>query len=94
VDVALWHPERRRILIATVIVAMIYLVVNNYFLVRFLSPVYPGFVNFEDALNTLAGTLRYTVNFLTGTAFTCLNVKYLVEVLRHRSDGAVSVKGA
>jgi hypothetical protein len=94
VDVALWHPERKRVLIATVIVAMIYLVVNNYFLVRFLSPVYPGFVNFEGAMNSLVGGLRYTVDFLAGTAFTCLNVKYLVEVFRHRSVDGVPVKKA
>jgi len=81
VDVVLWNPQRKRLLIATMIVALIYLVVNNYFLVRFLSPVYPNFVDFENTMYTLIGSVRYAINFLTGTAFTVLNVKYLADVL-------------
>jgi hypothetical protein len=83
-DVALWHRERKHLLFATVAVAMVYLVVNNYFLVRFLSPVYPGFVDFEDTMNAMIGAARYAVNFLAGMAFTCLNVKYLADVLTGR----------
>jgi hypothetical protein len=84
VDVALWHPERKRLLIASVAVAMIYLVMNNLFLVRFLSPVYPGFGSFEGMVYSIIGSTNYTVNFLSGVAFTGLNAKYLVEIFRHR----------
>jgi len=65
-------------------VAMIYLVMNNYFLVRFLSPIYPGFVDFENGLYLTIGPVRYAVNFLAGTAFTFLNVKYLADVVMQR----------
>lgn len=82
VDIALWHPERKRMLAAAVTVAMVYLVVNNYFLLRFLSPVYPGFINFEEAMYKQISPARYAINFLAGTAFTLLNVNYLLAVLR------------
>jgi len=84
VDVALWHPERKRLLFASVILAMIYLTVNNFFLVRFLSPVYPDFGGFESIVSSVIGSANYTVNFLCGVVFTCLNVKYLIEVFRAR----------
>ncbi|MGO9643857.1 MAG: hypothetical protein ACLPY5_03810 [Candidatus Bathyarchaeia archaeon] len=86
VDVVLWNPQRKRLLTATMIVAMIYLVVNNYFLVRFLSPVYPNFVEFESTMNNLIGSVRNTIIFLTGTAFTVLNVAYLADVLTRKKN--------
>jgi hypothetical protein len=82
IDVALWNPKRKALLLGTMSVVMVYLVVNNYFLVRFLSPVYPGFANFENYLYGMIGSTRNAINFLSGTAFTCLNIKYLVDVLR------------
>lgn len=84
IDVALWSPKRKLLLIGTMSVAMIYLVMNNYFLVRFLSPIYPGFVDFENGLYLTIGPVRYAVNFLAGTAFTFLNVKYLADVVMQR----------
>ena len=87
IDVGLWHPERKWMLLGGVGVAMVYLVVNNFFLLRFLSPVYPGFVNFESALQSQIGPERNAVDFLAGTAFTLLNVKYLMAVLRRGSVG-------
>ena len=90
VDVTLWNPQRRRHLVATVVVAMIYLVMNNYFLVRFLSPVYPGFVSFESAMYSVIGPARYAINFLTGTSFTILNVRYLADVLTQGRTAVIS----
>jgi len=82
VDVAIWHPERKFLLLVTVGIAMIYLLVNNFFLVRFLSPIYPAFVDFESSMNATIGPIRLAVMSISGTAFTCLNIKYLAEVLR------------
>jgi len=87
IDVALWNPKRKSLLLGTMSVAMIYLVLNNYFLVRFLSPVYSDFASLENALYSVIGPMRYAVNFLSGTAFTCLNIKYLADVLRSTSKG-------
>jgi len=82
VDIAVWNPARKSTLTGTVVVALFYLVINNYFLVRFLSPIYPGFVNFENMMYNTIGPLRYALTFVTGIAFTCLNIRYLVTVLR------------
>jgi hypothetical protein len=82
IDVAVWTPARRSLLLGTMIVSSIYLVLNNFFLVRFLSPFYPGFVSYENVMNNTIGSARYAITFLTGTTFTCLNIKYLMDVLK------------
>lgn len=82
IDVVLWNPKRKQMLVATMAVALIYLIMNNYFLIRFLSPVYPEYTQVESALYQLIGPIRYTVNFLAGSIFTYLNVRYLVAVLK------------
>jgi hypothetical protein len=35
---------------------------------------------------TAVGPARYAINFLTGTAFTILNVRYLADVLTHQQN--------
>ena len=50
-DVALWHPERRSLLRWTWLLGLGFLLLNNFFLVRFLAPVFPGEVAWEDSLN-------------------------------------------
>ena len=84
VDVTVWHPERRQLLLVTMGVAMVYLALNNIFLVRFLSPVYPGFVELERGIDAAFGPIRLALLTATGIVFTCLNVKYLAEVLKRR----------
>ena len=51
-DAALWHPERRGLFHATWILGMLFLVLNNFFLVRFAAPAFPGALPFEFALQT------------------------------------------
>ena len=82
IDVAIWNPERKRLLIITMAVAMFYLIVNNYFLLRFLSPVYPDYAKFESALGQY-DLIRRTVLFASGTAFTILNILYLTSIMKH-----------
>jgi len=82
IDVSIWNRERKSTLLVTVFVAFMYLFVNNYFLIRFLSPIYPSFVGLENAMSLAIGPARYAVTFLTGMLFTCLNIKYLADVLK------------
>ncbi len=84
VDVALWHPERKRMLLLMMAAVLVYLLSNNYLLTRFLAPVYPNFMQIETGVNQSFGLFRYTVNFLSGTVFTILNVKYLVAILKRK----------
>lgn len=51
IDVAVWHPERRGLLHATWILGLAFLIWNNFFLVRFGAPVFPGALPFEFALS-------------------------------------------
>ena len=81
VDVALWNPQRKSLLNITTIVAVIYLVLNNYFLVRFLSPICPSFVAFENTVLAPYSYVTTILHVITGTAFTVLNVKYLADLL-------------
>lgn len=82
IDVAVWNPKRKIMLLLTTSVALVYLVSNNYFLIRFLSPIYPDFAQIESALYQTIGQVRYAVNFLAGSIFTFLNVQYLRAVLK------------
>jgi hypothetical protein len=82
VDVAVWNPKRKGMLLATMAVVLSYLVVNNYFLIRFLSPVYPNFVQVESALFQVIGSARYAADFLLGGVFTILNLCYLIALLK------------
>lgn len=83
IDVAVWHPERKRLLLLMIATASVYLLSNNYLLTRFLAPVYPNFMDIETSVNESMGLFRYTVNFLSGTIFTCLNVGYLIDAFRY-----------
>lgn len=51
-DSALWHPERRSLFHATWILGMAFLVLNNFFLVRFAAPAFPDALPFEFGLQT------------------------------------------
>lgn len=81
IDVALWNPQRKQLLIATTITALFYLVVNNYFLVRFLSPVYPDYSKIELSLSQIE-PIRRALLLASGTVFTCINVVYLIGILK------------
>jgi hypothetical protein len=85
IDVAIWNRGRKRILLVTMGVVLGYLLINNYFLVRFLAPVYPDFSQVESALFQMIGPVRYAVNFLLGSIFTALNVVYLIELFKKRN---------
>jgi hypothetical protein len=81
VDVALWHPKRKLLLTATTATALLFLIVNNYFLVRFLAPIYPDYVKIELALSQIE-PVRLALLFVSGTLFTCLNIGYLISIMK------------
>lgn len=51
-DAALWHPERRSLFHATWVLASAFLMVNNFFLVRFAAPAFAGALPFEFGLSS------------------------------------------
>lgn len=81
VDVALWNPKRKLLLTATTATTFFFLFVNNHFLIRFLSPVYPDYIKIELGLSQIE-PVRLALLFASGTVFTCLNISYLISVMR------------
>lgn len=82
IDAAVWNPKRKTTLLLTMSVALVYLVSNNYFLIRFLSPLDPSALQIESALSQAIEPIRVAVNFLFGVIFTGVNVLYLIAVLK------------
>jgi len=81
VDVALWNPMRKPLLTATTATALFFLLVNNHFLIRFLSPVYPDYTKIELLLSQIE-PIRLALLFASGTVFTCLNISYLISIMK------------
>lgn len=70
-DVALWHPERRGLFHVTWLLGLAFLLLNNFFLVRFAAPAFPGALPWEYALSanpTFAG-FRYLALAALGVLF-------------------------
>ncbi|MDV3292801.1 MAG: hypothetical protein LYZ70_00850 [Nitrososphaerales archaeon] len=89
-DVALLDPRRMRLLAATALVATVYLLVNNLFLIRFLAPVFPQAVQLDLALDLSYSLQRSTLAFLLGVGFTLLNIFYLYSLWK---DARISTPG-
>jgi hypothetical protein len=81
IDVAVWNPMRKRLVLLMMATATVYLVSNNFLMVRFLAPVYPNFAQFESAISPIT-PIRNAVNFLSATIFTLLNIQYLIAALK------------
>lgn len=54
VDVALWHPERRSLLRFTWVLGLVFLIVNNILLIRFVAPVYPPAVDLDYYIDNVS----------------------------------------
>lgn len=89
IDVSIWNPERRKILLSTLVVVIVYLVVNSPVLLRFASPVFPNLLNVEQALIRVYEQPRFALKAILAVAFTTLNAWYLVVMLRQTSAQAV-----
>jgi len=81
IDVAVWNPTRKRLMFLMMATATVYLVSNNFLMVRFLAPIYPNFTQFESAISPIT-PIRNAVNFLSATIFTLLNIQYLIAALK------------
>jgi hypothetical protein len=94
IDVAVWNPKRKNMLLFTMFVVLVYLVSNNYFLIRFLSPVDPRALQIELTFSQAIGPIRNAVNFISGSLFTCLNIWYLIAIMKEANaeEGSVSAE--
>jgi len=82
IDVSVWSQSRRWLLVATAGVTFLYLLSNNFLLIRFLSPIDPVYLQMEAQISQRLGNLRLFTNLISGSAFTCLNLCYLAKILK------------
>ncbi len=85
IDVSIWNPSRRKILLSSLGVVVCYLVVNSPLLLRFASPVFPSVLHTEQVLINIYNQPRFALKAILAVAFTTLNGWYLVLILRQKS---------
>ena len=84
-DVSLIQPKRIRLLAATAVVVMVYLLANNLLMLRFTAPIYSEATLVDYTLDLQYAFYRFTIELIAGVAFTLLNVAYLVSLWRDHS---------
>jgi len=84
IDATLWSPKRMWLFYAVSAVILSATLTNNVFLIRFLSPVYPGALQLEASLIQATGQLRNNLLYIEGLAFCALNVWYLAALIKER----------
>jgi hypothetical protein len=87
VDAALWSPKRMRLFYAVSAVIIAATVTNNFLLIRFLTPVYPGALQLESQLVGAVYPIKNAVQYIEGLAFCGLNLWYLASLIKERRRG-------
>jgi hypothetical protein len=57
---------------------------NNFLLIRFLAPVYPGALDLEAHLISAVSPMRDALEYTEGLAFCALNIWYLRALIKER----------
>lgn len=82
-DVALWHEDREKLFDLLWMVTLVYLVVNNTLLIRFLSPVADWSWPLDLWINNSYPTepIRYVLKLVLGLVFAATAAQYLLNLL-------------
>jgi len=84
IEVAVWHPENRSLLALISVAVMGYILSNNFLMLRFLAPVFPGWQAVENHLNAMFGAERYPVKAAFAVMFGILNIIYMKRISRYK----------
>jgi len=84
VDIALWSPKGMKLFYALSVVMIAATVSNNFLLIRFLAPVYPGALDLEAHLIAAVAPIRDALEYMEGLAFCALNIWYLRALIKER----------
>jgi hypothetical protein len=84
IDIALWSPQRRKLLFASVAAVLLYHVTNDLLLIRYVAPVYPHVLTIEANLINAINPERNFLLFFWAMAFWLLNAYYFVVLRRER----------
>jgi hypothetical protein len=85
IDVALWSPQRTRLLFASIAAVLLYHVTNDLLLIRYVAPVYPHVLTIEANLISAINPERNFLLFFWAMVFWLLNVYFFVVLYRERN---------
>jgi multisubunit Na+/H+ antiporter MnhB subunit len=83
----MWNPQRRNLILASMIAVLLATVANNFLLLRFIAPVYPqveGNAGIEAQVITAFNFERNTLVFLGAMVFGATNILYLYALYKER----------
>ncbi len=83
-----WNPSRKWLYVSITSAVMVFLLVNNVFLVRFTAPVYPDWSSTETVLSSMMGEWKLVVESLSAAAFAILNMVYFAYIYGARGRPA------
>jgi hypothetical protein len=85
IDVAMWSPQRKRLLFASIAAVLLYHITNDILLIRYVAPIYPHVLTIEANLISAVNPERNFLLFFWAMAFWLLNVYYFVVLRRERN---------
>lgn len=91
IDVVLWNPQRRKLLFASIAVALLYHATNDLLLIRYVAPVYPGVLTIEANLIGAINPERNFLLFFSALIFWLLNVCYFFVLYKGRHERSEDV---
>jgi hypothetical protein len=84
IDVAMWSPQRKNLMLASVALLTIAVVTNDVLLIRFLAPVYPQAVSIDLAIIAAFDPQRRALLFVEAMSFGALNIYYFYALYKER----------
>ncbi len=84
IDVAMWSPQRRNLILASVAAVLMFNVTNDLLLIRYLSPIIPQALAIESSIIAKINPERNTMLFFEGMAFWAINVYYFYLLYKER----------
>ena len=84
VDIAMWSPQRKRLLAASLVAILMFHATNDVLFIRYLAPIYPQALTLEANIIKAIAPERNAMLFLEAMVFWMLNVYYFYALARER----------
>lgn len=85
IDVALWSPQRRTLLLVGAATVFLFNFTNVLFFIRYLEPVFPQALATEANIVTQFGQERIDLLFLEAVIFWAVEIRYVYSLVRERN---------
>jgi Gpi18-like mannosyltransferase len=84
IDVALWSPQRKRVLLAGIAVVLMFNVTNVLLFIRYVAPVFPQALTMEANIVAAIYPERTALLFLEAVAFWAVEIYYFYSLVKER----------